>query len=92
MNLNIEFDHRYLSLLELQNRDIPSTSWLEEALFDPFGGLYDITEPSDPHPLFFTVGFCKEMIPILYVFEMRDKLYSRQARKASKEEVKNFWC
>ncbi|WOK06263.1 hypothetical protein RT717_24620 [Imperialibacter roseus] len=90
--MDIEFDHSYLSLPELHVLGIRSTVWLEQALEDSYSKVFEITGPNDPNPIFFKVGFCDDTLPVLYVFEFADWVISRQARKATKEEIRQFWC
>ncbi len=90
--MDIKFDHSFLSITVLHSLGIRSTVWLEEVLEDNNSRLYEISKPGDEFPVFFKVGFSHASIPILYVFEFNDKIISRQARKATTEEIRNFWC
>jgi hypothetical protein len=90
--MEIEFNHSLLTISSLHQVGIRSTSWLEEALEDSNAKVFEITDSDDPFPVFFKVGFCSQSIPILYVFEFNDKIVSRIGRKATKEEIKTYWC
>lgn len=90
--MDIKFDHSFLSITELHSLGIRSIAWLEEVLEDNNSKLYEITKPGDEFPVFFKVGFCHASIPILYIFEFKDKFVSRKARKATTKEIRNFWC
>jgi hypothetical protein len=95
---HFRFNHSYLSLPVLQSAGIRSTKWLEESLEDSTGRIIEITVPSDQFRVFVSFGFCIEMIPILFVFELDHRsdaevtIISRQARKMVREEIGKFYC
>ncbi len=91
-NTGLPFNHSSLSLPELQALGIRSFRWVEESFFDDNSVLWEITEPDDKFPIFVSIGFCKAMIPILYVFEVDDKINSIQVRKATQTELKKYYC
>lgn len=93
MKLDYQFDHTtHLSLPDLQSKGIRSTKMLEEVFYDPDSALVEITESNDPDPVFFMIGFSHSMIPILYIFSFTGMITSLFARKATKSEIKSYFC
>jgi uncharacterized DUF497 family protein len=65
---------------------------LEEVFNDPDSALIEITESNDPSPVFFMIGFSHSMIPIVYIFSFTDMITSLFARRATKSEIKSYFC
>jgi hypothetical protein len=94
---HFKFIHTHLSLPALQAAGIRSVKWLEESFGDSSGRILEITMASDKFPVFASFGFCDEMIPILFIFELDSSgddiiIISRQARKLFRDEIKRFYC
>lgn len=93
MNLNFTFNHTaHLSLVQLQSIGIRSPKELEEVFSDPDSTIKEITLADEKPPVFMAIGFSLSMNPILYVFLVEDTIISLFARKASKEEMKQYFC
>ncbi len=91
-NISFAFDHSSLSSPALQAIGIRSLKWVEESFFDDNSALREITETGDKFRVFVSIGFCKAMIPLLYVFEVDDKINSILVRKATQIELKKYYC
>lgn len=93
MNLNFSFDHAtHLSITQLHNSGIRTSKELEEVFNDSDTDIKDISEPNDITPVFMAIGFSSTMNPILYIFSAGDDIVSLFARKASKPEIKQYFC
>ena len=93
MNIDFQFNHTQLSVVELQNSGIRSAKWLEESFYDPYGKLIDITITIDQFPLFISFGFSDFMLPILFIFGIEgDTIISKQARLLTRDEIKRYYC
>lgn len=65
---------------------------LEEVFGDPDTVVTEITELDDEFPVFMAIGFSIGMNPILYLFSAGEMITSLFARKATKSEIKHFFC
>lgn len=93
MDFNFTFNHSSnLSLVQLQSIGIRSPKELEDVFFDPDSTIEEITTLDDKSPVFMAIGFSSSMNPILYIFTIEDSIVSLFARKALKEEIKQYFC
>ena len=93
MNLNFSFDHAtHLSITQLHNNGIRAIKEIEEVFVDSDTAFDDISLPGDKLPVFMAIGFSSAMNPILYIFSTEDDIVSLFARRASKAEIKQYFC
>ncbi len=93
MDINFNFDHSLLSIVDLQSIGIRSTRVVEEAFYDSTGKLIEIEEKAGENRVFFSIGFSNDMRPIKSTFELKDEtLLTLETAIMDKADIKNYYC
>jgi len=91
INVNFEFRHNNLSLIELHAIGIRHTKDIEETILGD--SYWEIIEDNENH-LYFATGFSKNVIGIVVAFTINEAMVitTLQAKRASIYEIKKYFC
>jgi hypothetical protein len=93
MDINFQFNHSLLSIIELREKGIRTTKQLEESFDDPYSKLKEIKGQGDGPSVFENYGFSDSMLPIKIIFSIEgDTIVTKWASVFSREDVRRHYC
>lgn len=93
MDINFQFNHSLLSIVELRSFVIRTTKQLEESFYDPYSNVIEVAVKGDSKPVYVSYGFSDSMLPIKLTFSLReDIVVTSGASVISREEGRKYYC